>query len=76
MAVERRRGGGVAALVRWDAEADEFVPVGTKQPGAKDSVCKKAKLYQYVGLQTDYSNVGKGIISPKMIQSVLAEAQA
>ena len=58
----------------WDTEADEYVPVGTKEPGAKDPVCKKSKLYQYLGLQTDYSDSGKGIISPKMIQSVLAEA--
>ncbi|VGO17357.1 hypothetical protein PDESU_05953 [Pontiella desulfatans] len=62
-------------VTEWDAEAGEFVPLATQQPGAKDSVCKKAKLYQYVGLQTDYSDVGKGIISPKMIQTILAEAQ-
>ena len=59
-------------VTAWDAEADEYVPVQTAQPGAKDSVCKKSKLYQYLGLQTDYS--GTGVISPKMIQSVLAEA--
>jgi hypothetical protein len=61
-------------LTEWNAEADEFVPVCTKKPGAEDPVCMKSRLYQYVGLQTDYSSVGKGIISPKMIQSVLAEA--
>ncbi len=60
----------------WNEAAGEFTPVATKEPGAKDSVCKKSKLYQYLGLQTDYSDVGKGIISPKMIQSVLAEATA
>ena len=58
----------------WDAEAKEYVPVQTRQPGAKDPVCKKSKLYHYLGLQTDYS--GTGVISPKMIQSVLAEATA
>lgn len=63
-------------VTEWCAESDEYVPVGTRQPGAKDSLCKKAKLYQYLGLQTDYSDTGKGIISPKMIQSVLAEATA
>jgi hypothetical protein len=60
----------------WDEEAAEYVPLGSKQPGANDPVCKKAKLYQYVGLQTDYSDIGKGLITPKMIQSVLAEATA
>ena len=63
-------------VTAWDEKTKDYVPVSTKEPGAKDSVCKKARLYQYVGLQTDYSDVGKGVISPKMIQSVLAEAQA
>jgi hypothetical protein len=61
-------------VTEWNEEEGEYVPVGSKEPGAKDPVCKKAKLYQYVGLQTDYSDIGKGIISPKMIQAVLAEA--
>lgn len=63
-------------VTEWDAESDDYVPVCTKEPGAPDKVCKKSKLYQYLGLQTDYSDVGKGVISPKMIQSVLAEAIA
>jgi hypothetical protein len=58
----------------WSEEKGEYTLVGTKEPGAEDPVCKKSKLYQYVGLQTDYS--GTGVISPKMIQSVLAEATA
>jgi hypothetical protein len=63
-------------VTEWDAEADEYVPVETKQPGAKDPVCQKSKLYQYLGLQTDYSDTGKGLITPKMIQSILTEATA
>lgn len=63
-------------VTEWAEATGEYAPVGTKQPGAKDSVCKKAKLYQYVGLQTDYSSTGKGLITPKMLQSVLAEATA
>jgi hypothetical protein len=62
-------------VTAWDEETDDYVPLSTKAPGAKDAVCKKSKLYQYVGLQTDYSDVGKGTISPKMIQAVLTEAQ-
>ncbi len=61
-------------LTEWDMETDDFVPVCTREPGAEDPICMKSRLYQYVGLQTDYSGVGKGIISPKMIQSVLTEA--
>ncbi len=63
-------------VTTWDSDADEYVPVETREPGAPDPVCKKAKLYQYVGLQTDYSDIGKGVISPKMIKTVLAEATA
>lgn len=61
-------------VAEWNAEENDFIPVSTKAPGAKDAVCKKARLYQYVGLQTDYSDAGKGVISPRMIQAVLAEA--
>lgn len=61
-------------VTEWDEDAGEYIPVNTQKPGANDPVCRKAKLYQYVGLQTDYSSVGKGLITPKMIQSVLAEA--
>jgi hypothetical protein len=63
-------------LTRWDEEAEEYAPIPTSEPGKKDPVCKKARLYQYVGLQTDYSQTGKGLITPKMIQTVLAEAMA
>ena len=63
-------------VTTWDEAANEFIPVEASQPGAKDPICKKAKLYQYLGLQTDYSALGKGLITPKMIQSVLAEATA
>ncbi len=61
-------------VAQWDVEAGEYLPLGARQPGAPDPVCNKAKLYQYVGLQTDYSEAGKGILSPKMIESILAEA--
>ena len=62
-------------VTQWCEEEGDYIPLDVREPGAADEVCKKAKLYQYVGLQTDYSDTGKGIISPKMIQAVLAEAQ-
>ena len=62
-------------VTAWDEGKADYVPLSTKEPGAKDPVCKKSKLYQYVGLQTDYSDVGKGLITPKMIQTVLSEAK-
>ena len=61
-------------VTEWNEAVGEFAPVATKQPGQKDSVCNKAKLYHYLGLQTDYSDTGKGLITPKMIQSILTEA--
>lgn len=62
-------------VTRWDEAEQDYVPIDAETPGAEDKVCKKAKLYQYVGLQTDYTETGKGILSPKMIQAVLAEVQ-
>ncbi len=43
-------------------------------PDTADPVCKHSKLYQFLGVQTDYSDEGKGIISPEMIQTILDEA--
>ena len=59
-------------LAEWKEAEGEYVPIGTQTPGAPDDICQKSKLYQYLGLQTDYS--ASGVISPKMIKSVLAEA--
>jgi hypothetical protein len=38
-------------------------------------VCKKTRLHHIMGLQTDYSDQGRGVISPKMIKRVLEEAR-
>ena len=43
--------------------------------GAMDPVCKTAKLHQHLGLQTDYTEVGKGVIPPMMIEAVLQQAR-
>jgi hypothetical protein len=43
-------------------------------PGAADPVCRRSRLYQYLGLQTDYSPEGKGIITPEMLEAILQEA--
>ena len=44
-------------------------------PGSYDEVCKNSRLYMWRGLQTDYSEVGRGLITPQMLQTVLAEAR-
>lgn len=46
-----------------------------RRMGEQDDVCGKSKLYQYLGLQTDYAEGGGGIVSAKMIESVLSEAR-
>ena len=45
---------------------------GMDQP---DEVCGASRLYSYLGLQTDYSEVGRGVISSPMITKVLEEAR-
>ena len=62
-------------VTKWNVDADEYLPINIPSPGTKDPLCKKSKLYQYLGLQTDYTPDGKGILSPKMIKSILAEVQ-
>jgi hypothetical protein len=62
-------------VTRLQPETGRYEPVATRDPKPRDPVCGKSKLYQYVGLQTDYSDEGKGIISPKMITAVLEEAR-
>ncbi|MFA5687728.1 MAG: hypothetical protein WC959_01035 [Kiritimatiellales bacterium] len=64
-----------ALLVTRKDEDGRYAPVLVREPKMHDKVCGKSRLYHYVGLQTDYSDAGKGIISPKMITAVLTEAR-
>ncbi len=66
----------IPALVvtQVDNESGCYKPVQRKKPGEPDDICKNSHLYQYVGLQTDYSSGGKGVISPQMITQVMSEA--
>lgn len=63
-------------VTRHREETDRYEPVITSNPQPRDEICGKSKLYQYVGLQTDYTDEGKGTITPKMITAVLEEARA
>ena len=51
-----------------------YVRVRNLNPGDDKGVCKSSKLYTYVGIQTDY-NSGGGVLTPKMLASVLEEAR-
>jgi hypothetical protein len=59
---------------RWDGALGEYVPLDNPEPGQTDDICGASRLYQHLGLQTDYTDAGKGVISPKMITTVLQEA--
>ncbi len=62
-------------VTRHRKETDHYTPVSTRDPNAHCPVRGKSKLYQYIGLQTDYTEAGKGVISPKMIIATLKEAK-
>ena len=51
-------------------------PMANPAPGAADPVLGASGLYARIGLQTDYSAAGRGVISPKMIEAVLRKAKA
>ncbi len=53
----------------------EYVPVKDPCKGA-DPVCGNSKLYQYLGIQTDYTEIGRGLISGKMIEYILDIAKS
>ena len=62
-------------VARRAGDAEEYEPMPNPSPGKIDPVCGKSRLYQYLGLQTDYRD-GGGTLTPNMIQMVLSEARA
>ncbi len=63
-------------VAKRDAATGKYDFLPNPAQGEDDSVCQKSRLYQYLGLQTDYSDVGKGVISSKMITTILEQARA
>ncbi len=63
-------------MMRLNEDSGEYEPLPNPQPGAPDTVLQDSSLYAYVGLQTDYSEKGKGLITPKMISACLETAGA
>ena len=51
-------------------------PLPNPNPGSVDAPGGASALYTWVGLQTDYSSVGRGVITPRMIEAVLRQAKA
>ena len=61
-------------ISRHDEQSGEYRLLKNPSPDEPDEVCKDAKLYSYLGLQTDYTSKGQGVLTRKMITSVLQEA--
>ena len=61
-------------VTRWDEDAKDYAPVAVRGTVQADDVCGSSSLHAFLGLQTDYT--GRGVLSPKMIESVLSEALA
>ena len=66
--------GFYVSKVNPDTGAHEPLPNPT--PGAPDAPGGSSALYTWVGLQTDYTPVGRGVITPRMITAVLQQARA
>lgn len=64
-----------ALLVLRENDGAGWQPLPSPAPGAEDAVCGKSRLYSWIGLQTDYSEAGKGLITPAMLESVLEDAR-
>ena len=62
-------------VTEYDKESGKYRPIPNPTMGKEDKVCKDSKLFTHLGIQTDYTDRGRGVISPKMIKSVLSEAQ-
>lgn len=58
-------------IQQYDGQTGRYRPVTRPEPGAPDAVLGPCALYQYVGLQTDYTERGRGVVSPEMIGHVL-----
>ena len=59
-----------------DPVSGKQAPLPSPNPGAADAPGGTSALYTWVGLQTDYTSTGRGVISPKMLESVLSQAKS
>lgn len=63
-------------VLRRIGDGDTFRPIERTHPGIAEPRCGTAALYFLAGLQTDYSDTGRGVLTPAMIQAALTEARA
>lgn len=62
-------------ILKRNEETGRYELIRNANPGETGGVLKNSRLYTFLGLQTDYTDVGKGLITPKMLTSILAEAR-
>lgn len=62
-------------VMQRDEASQSYRPLPNPNPGKRDKACGNTRLFQHLGLQTDYSEAGGGVITPKMITAVLSEAK-
>ncbi|MBU4459332.1 MAG: hypothetical protein KJ579_02090 [Verrucomicrobia bacterium] len=63
------------ALVVRRATATGSELIAVEPSAAPDLVLGQSRLYHILGLQTDYSEEGGGVVSPRMIAAVLSSAR-
>ncbi len=61
-------------VARLDEKTGAYAPVPNPNPGNVEPPCGHGRLYSFLGMQTDYSRQGGGVITPKMIAAILGEA--
>lgn len=60
-----------AMTIARQVEDDRYEPMANPRPPAPDQT---RRLHNMLGLQTDYSAAGKGLLPPSEIESVLSDA--
>ncbi len=61
-------------IMRLNEQSGDYEPLPNPAPGTPHPILKDAALYAFIGLQTDYTEKGKGLITPHMISACLEAA--
>lgn len=64
-----------ALVVMHETEGRGWVPLPRSPKEEDEDSPGKSGLYSWIGLQTDYSETGRGLITPKMLEAVLEDAR-
>jgi glutaredoxin len=62
-------------VTRREGENGPYVPVPPPSEESRDPAAARSMLWHCLGLQTDYSDLGRGVISPRTIEAVLRAAR-